>query len=78
MEDPMAERGETIPIKPPRPMTLAERVTARLRSAEQQKGEKASLVRSELARRRKAKAERAKHVQPVVDDEGSTLKEGGR
>ena len=71
----MAEPGERIPIKPPRPMTLAERVTARLRSAEQQKGEKASSVRAEVARRRKAKAERAKHVQQVADDEGSTLEE---
>ena len=74
----MTERGETIPIRRPRPPTLAERVTARLRSAEQQKGEQASRVRSEVARRRKEKAERTKRVQQVAEDEGSTLEEGDR
>ena len=74
----MTERGETIPIRRPHPPTFEERVTARLQAALQQKGEQASRVRSEVARRRKAKAERAKHVQQVAEDEGSTLEEGGQ
>ena len=72
----MTGPSEPIPIKQPRPLTLAERVTARLRSAEQQKGEKASQVRSEVARKRKARADAAKQRQQVADDEGSTLREG--
>ena len=71
----MTEPSEPIPIKQPRPLTLAERVTARLRSAEQQKGEKASQVRSQVARRRKARADAAKGKQQVAEDEGSTFRE---
>ena len=74
----MAEPGERIPIKRPHPPTFEERVTARLQAAQQQKGEKASRVRAEVARRRKEKADRAKRTQQVADDEGSTLVEGGR
>ena len=71
----MTEPGESIPIQRSRPPTLAERVTARLRAAEQQKGEKASRVREDVARRRKAKAEAAKHKHEVAEDEGSTLED---
>jgi len=74
----MTEPGESIPIQRPRPATLAERVTARIREREQQKGEKASRVREDVARRRKEKADAAKQKQQVAEDEGSTLEEETR